>query len=107
MGGSKDVVISGGLNVYPIEVEEVLDALDGVLESAVIGVPDPDLGEVVAAVVAAEPGRIIDGEDLRAQARRRLASFKVPRQVHVVDALPRNAMGKVEKARLRSRFGPT
>jgi len=107
VGRSKDLVISGGLNVYPIEVEEVLDALDGVLESAVIGVPDADLGEAVLAVVTAEPGRTLDPESLRAGARRRLASFKVPKRVHVVEALPRNAMGKVEKAKLRARFGPT
>ncbi|HMC53457.1 MAG TPA: AMP-binding protein [Acidimicrobiales bacterium] len=107
VGRSKDVVISGGLNVYPIEVEEVLDAMDGVLESAVIGVPDADLGEAVVAVVTTEPGRELDRDALWAGARRRLASFKVPRQVHVVDALPRNAMGKIEKAKLRSRFGRT
>jgi len=106
-GRCKDLVISGGLNVYPVEVEEVLDAVDGVLESAVIGVPHPDLGEAVVAVVTAEPGRTLDVDDLQERARRRLAPFKVPRQVHVVDALPRNAMGKVEKAKLRARFGPT
>jgi len=78
-----------------------------VLESAVIGVPDADLGEAVVAAVTAEPGRTLDPESLRAGARRRLASFKVPKRVHVVEALPRNAMGKVEKAKLRARFGPT
>jgi malonyl-CoA/methylmalonyl-CoA synthetase len=106
VGRCKDVVISGGLNVYPVEVEEVLDAVDGVLESAVIGVPHPDLGEAVVAVVTVEPGRTLDLEDLQARARLRLAPFKVPKHVHVVDALPRNAMGKVEKAKLRARFGP-
>jgi len=105
VGRSKDLVISGGLNVYPVEVEEVLDAIDGVLESAVIGVADHDFGEAVVAVVVAEPGRTIDVESVREKSRERLAAFKVPKRVHVVDALPRNAMGKVEKARLRSEFG--
>jgi malonyl-CoA/methylmalonyl-CoA synthetase len=98
-------VITGGLNVYPIEVEGVLDELDGVLESAVIGVPDADLGEAVVAVVVAEPGRALDPEVVRAAARDRLAGFKSPKRVEIVDALPRNAMGKVEKAALRARFG--
>jgi malonyl-CoA/methylmalonyl-CoA synthetase len=101
VGRSKDLVITGGLNVYPVEVEAVLDELPGVLESAVIGVPDPDFGEAVVAVVVAQPGATLEPEVLRTEARARLAGFKVPKQVHVVDALPRNAMGKVEKAVLR------
>jgi malonyl-CoA/methylmalonyl-CoA synthetase len=104
VGRAKDLVISGGLNVYPKEVEEALDALGGVLESAVIGVPDADFGEAVVAVVVAEPGAVLDPEHVRQAARRRLAAFKVPKRVEVVDALPRNAMGKVEKAALRRRF---
>jgi malonyl-CoA/methylmalonyl-CoA synthetase len=103
VGRSKDLVISGGLNVYPVEVEAVIDELPGVLESAVIGVADPDFGEAVVAVVVAEPGAVVDPDDVRRAARRRLAPFKVPKRVHVVDALPRNAMGKVEKAVLRAR----
>jgi malonyl-CoA/methylmalonyl-CoA synthetase len=104
VGRSKDLVISGGLNVYPKEVEDVLDGLDGVVESAVIGLPDPDFGEAVVAVVVADgPG--FDETALRAAARERLAAYKVPKRVHVVDALPRNTMGKVEKARLREQFG--
>ena len=105
VGRSKDLVITGGLNVYPKEVEDVIDRLEGVLESAVIGLPDPDFGECVVAVVVAEPGAALDAEQLRAQARERLASFKAPKRVHMVDALPRNAMGKVEKAVLRRMFG--
>jgi malonyl-CoA/methylmalonyl-CoA synthetase len=104
VGRSKDLVISGGLNVYPKEVEDVLDGLDGVLESAVIGVPDPDFGEAVVAVVVPEPGRAPDPAQLRSASRAHLAAFKVPKRVEVVDALPRNAMGKVEKAKLRARF---
>jgi malonyl-CoA/methylmalonyl-CoA synthetase len=100
IGRAKDLVISGGLNVYPREVEEVIDSLDGVVESAVIGVPDPDLGEAVVAVVVGD----VDPEGIRAAARKRLAGFKVPKRVEVVDALPRNAMGKVEKATLRAQF---
>jgi malonyl-CoA/methylmalonyl-CoA synthetase len=102
VGRSKDLVISGGLNVYPVEVEEVLDALDGVLESAVIGVPDADFGEAVVAVVVPEAGRELDPEALRTHARERLAGYKVPKRIHLADELPRNTMGKVEKAKLRS-----
>ena len=105
VGRSKDLVITGGLNVYPVEVEAVLDELPGVLESAVIGVPDPDFGEAVVAVVVAEPGVRLDTDAVRAAARDLLAGFKVPKQVHVVDVLPRNAMGKVEKAVLRRTYG--
>ena len=101
VGRSKDLIISGGLNVIPKEVEEVLDSLDGVLESAVVGRPDADFGEVVVAVVVGEPGVTVDPELLRLKARERLAGFKVPKQVLVVDELPRNALGKVEKARIR------
>jgi len=102
VGRSTDLIISGGLNVYPKEVEGVLDEQDGVLESAVVGVPDADLGEAVVAVVVRRPGHTVDETSVRAAARARLAGFKVPRRVHVVDALPRNTMGKVEKAKLRS-----
>ena len=84
----------------------MLDELDGVLESAVIGVPDADFGEAVVAVVVAEPGAALDTRcRARQPARHRLAAFKVPKRVVVVDALPRNAMGKVEKAALRVSFG--
>jgi malonyl-CoA/methylmalonyl-CoA synthetase len=106
VGRAKDLIISGGLNVYPKEVESVLDDLDGVLESAVIGLPDDDLGERVVAVVVALPGRTLDESTLRAAARLVLAPFKLPKQIHAVDALPRNAMGKVDKAGLRRRFSP-
>ena len=102
VGRSKDLIISGGLNVYPKEVEEVLDALTGVDESAVVGVPDADFGEAVVALVVPEPGATVDGESLREAARGTLAAFKVPKRVVVVDALPRNAMGKVEKAKIRA-----
>ncbi len=106
VGRSKDVVISGGLNIYPKEVELVLDGLPGVLESAVVGLPDPDLGEVVVGAVVARGGAVVDGEHLRSLARADLAAFKVPKRIHLVAELPRNAMGKVEKARLRHQLDP-
>jgi len=104
VGRSKDLIISGGLNVYPKEIEDVIDGVDGVLESAVVGVADADFGEAVVAIVVAEPGAVVDPAVVRSEAREHLASFKVPKRVHVVDALPRNAMGKVEKAVLRREF---
>ena len=102
VGRSKDLVISGGMNVHPKEVETVLDSLDGVVESAVVGLPDADLGEVVVAVVVASAEAELDVSALLSSARQRLAGFKLPKRIVVVDALPRNAMGKVEKARLRA-----
>ncbi len=104
VGRAKDLVITGGLNVYPKEVEAVLDALPGVAESAVIGVPDPDLGEAVVAILVPEAGSVLDAASVRATARDRLAGFKVPKAVHVVDHLPRNAMGKVQKSELRGQM---
>ena len=101
VGRAKDLVISGGLNVYPKEVEGVLDALPGVLESAVIGVPHPDLGEAVVAVVVPEPGAAPDPAELAERAARVLAGFKRPKRIVLRDALPRNTMGKVQKAVLR------
>ncbi|MDB5467321.1 MAG: malonyl-CoA synthase [Phenylobacterium sp.] len=99
-GRAKDLIISGGYNVYPKEVELVLDELQGVIESAVVGVPHPDFGEGVVAVVigAGEEAALI------AQARERLAAFKAPRRVVFVAELPRNAMGKVQKNLLRDRY---
>ena len=101
VGRSKDLIITGGLNVYPKEIEQALNALPGILESAVVGLPDPDFGEAVTAVVVAEPGSTLVPAEIRHQAREVLAPFKVPKSVHVVESLPRNALGKVEKARLR------
>lgn len=100
-GRAKDLVISGGYNVYPKELELVIDETEGVIESAVIGVPHPDFGEAVVAVVvgSAEERDVIDF------ASARLASFKVPKRVFQLPALPRNALGKVEKNKLRDMFG--
>jgi malonyl-CoA/methylmalonyl-CoA synthetase len=102
VGRAKDLIISGGLNVYPKEVELALDALPGVLESAVVGVPHPDFGEAVLAFVVPRPGAAPDPAALLAALRGRLAAFKLPKAVLVVESLPRNAMGKVQKAALRA-----
>jgi malonyl-CoA/methylmalonyl-CoA synthetase len=101
VGRSKDLVITGGLNVYPKDVEVVLDTLPGVMESAVIGLPDPDLGEIVVGVVVAHSGVVLDPGELRAAARKRLSGYKTPKRIVVADSLPRNVMGKVQKSVLR------
>lgn len=103
-GRARDLIISGGLNVYPKEIEDVLDALPGVAESAVIGLPHADFGEAVTAVVVAKPGKQLEAADIIAAVRERLAGFKVPKQVHIVADLPRNAMGKVQKNVLRKLY---
>ncbi|MCI3134837.1 AMP-binding protein [Phenylobacterium aquaticum] len=102
-GRAKDLIISGGYNVYPKEVELVLDEMAGVTESAVVGVPHPDFGEAVVAVVIGQG----DEAAMIAAAREQLAAFKTPKRVFFVDDLPRNAMGKVQKNLLRERFGGT
>jgi acyl-CoA synthetase (AMP-forming)/AMP-acid ligase II len=96
-----DMYICGGFNVYPAEVEQVLARLDGVAESAVIGVAEPRLGEVGQAFVVARPGFVLAEEDVLAFCRERLAGYKVPRRVEFRDALPRNPSGKVLKRVLR------
>jgi HIP---CoA ligase len=101
-GRIKDMYICGGFNVYPAEVEQVLARLDGVAESAVIGVPDPRLGEVGRAFLVPRPGHALAEADVLAFCRERLAGYKVPRQVVFRDALPRNASGKVLKRQLRA-----
>lgn len=105
VGRAKDLIISGGYNVYPKEIELALDALPGVAESAVIGVPHPDFGEAVAAVVVARKDAKLDPVAMIAELKKNFANYKVPKQVHVVEDLPRNAMGKVQKALLRERYG--
>ncbi|MEP7102084.1 MAG: malonyl-CoA synthase, partial [Burkholderiales bacterium] len=101
VGRSKDLIISGGFNVYPAEIEGTLNDMAGVAESAVIGVPHPDFGEAVVAVVVARPGSTPDANALIVELKARIANFKVPKRVFVVDELPRNAMGKVQKNLLR------
>jgi len=104
VGRGKDLIISGGYNIYPKELELVLDAQPGVLESAVVGVPDADLGEVPLAVLVAVAGGQIDLDALKGEVGAALARFKQPRAYEIVDALPRNAMGKVQKAVLRAQY---
>jgi len=101
VGRSKDLIISGGLNVYPVEIEDALNNLPGVLESAVVGVPHPDFGEVGCAFVLAKPGVTLDPAALLQALKTQLANFKVPKQCVVLQELPRNAMGKVQKNVLR------
>ena len=101
VGRSKDLIISGGFNVYPAEIESMLNELPGVAESAVVGVPHPDFGEAVIATVVARADERPDAAALIAALKSRIANFKVPKRVFVMDALPRNAMGKVQKNLLR------
>jgi malonyl-CoA/methylmalonyl-CoA synthetase len=101
VGRVKDLVISGGYNVYPKEVECELDAVPGVAESAVFGVPHPDFGEGVTAAVVVEPGMRLTEADLLDSIRSRLAGYKLPKRILFVDELPRNTMGKVQKNLLR------
>jgi malonyl-CoA/methylmalonyl-CoA synthetase len=103
VGRGKDLVITGGYNVYPKEVEAELDRLDGVIESAVIGVPHPDLGEGVVAVLAVSPDHRLSEAEVQAALAARLARYKLPKRVLFVDELPRNAMSKVQKNILRER----
>lgn len=104
VGRAKDLIISGGLNVYPAEVENALDALDGIAESAVVGVPHPDFGEGVVAVVVAQAETTLDLGQVRDRLKAVLANFKQPKNIVCVDSLPRNAMGKVQKNQLREQF---
>jgi long-chain acyl-CoA synthetase len=101
---SKDLVISGGSNIYPREVEEVLLTAPGVAEVAVVGAPDPEWGEVIVAFVVPHPGQRIDEARLDAHCLERIARFKRPKRYHVVDALPKNNYGKVLKTELRARL---
>jgi len=104
VGRSKDLIITGGYNVYPKEIEMVIDAMPGVQESAVIGIPHADFGEAVVAVVVPRAGAAVDTGAMLADLKVGLANFKVPKQIHVADALPRNAMGKVQKNVLRQQY---
>lgn len=105
VGRAKDLIITGGYNVYPKEIELVIDALPGVAESAVIGLPHPDFGEAVTAVVVPREGAQVSPEGILAALKREVANYKVPKRVIVVANLPRNAMGKVQKNVLRQQYG--
>jgi malonyl-CoA/methylmalonyl-CoA synthetase len=105
VGRDKDLIISGGLNVYPAEIEDALNQLPGVLESAVVGMPHPDFGEVGCAFVLAKPGAVLEPAALLLALKGQLAGFKVPKLCKLLDELPRNAMGKVQKNVLRQQLG--
>ena len=104
VGRSKDLIISGGYNVYPAEIESAINDMPGVAESAVVGVPHADFGEVGVAVVIGQPGVRVDGEQVVAALKAQLANFKIPKRCFIVDELPRNTMGKVQKNLLRERY---
>ena len=106
VGRAKDMIITGGLNVYPKEIELVIDDMAGIAESAVIGVADSDFGEAVVAVIV-PTGNAPTAVEVIAHCRTQLANFRVPKRVHLIDELPRNSMGKVQKNVLRDRFGIT
>ena len=104
VGRSKDLIISGGYNVYPAEIEGYINDLPGVLESALVGVPHPDFGEVGVAVVVAKAGATLKSEDIITALKAKLANFKIPKHSYVVAELPRNTMGKVQKNLLREQY---
>jgi malonyl-CoA/methylmalonyl-CoA synthetase len=105
-GRARELIISGGFNVYPREVEEVLQSHPAVAEAAVLGLPDPDFGEQVAAAVVLRPGAAATADELVAHCRDQLASYKKPRQLFFVESLPHNALGKVQKHLLKERLAP-
>ena len=104
VGRSKDLIISGGYNVYPAEIEGYINDLPGVQESAVVGLPHPDFGEVGLAVVVAKPGVALDGAKIISELKSKLANFKIPKRCEIVPDLPRNTMGKVQKNLLRQQY---
>ncbi len=104
VGRSKDLIISGGYNVYPAEIEGYINEMKAVAESAVVGVPHPDFGEVGVAVVIAKPGAVVQPENVLAELKAKLANFKIPKRCFVVAELPRNTMGKVQKNLLREHY---
>ena len=104
VGRSKDLIISGGYNVYPAEIEGYINEMPGVAESAVVGVRHADFGEAVVAVIVPKPGAALDGAEITAALKTKIANFKVPKAVFVLADLPRNAMGKVQKNLLREQY---
>jgi malonyl-CoA/methylmalonyl-CoA synthetase len=107
VGRAKDLIISGGLNIYPAELEALIDAVPGVAESAVIGLPHADFGEAVTAVVALKPGAAVDEAAVLAAFDGQVARFKQPKRVLFREGLPRNTMGKIQKAALRTEYAAT
>ncbi len=107
VGRAKDLIISGGYNIYPKEIELILDEQEGVLESAVIGIPHPDFGEGVVAAIVPAKGAVIDEQALTDALKDKIARFKQPKRIFTIDELPRNTMGKVQKNILRERYAGT
>jgi malonyl-CoA/methylmalonyl-CoA synthetase len=107
VGRSKDLIISGGYNVYPAEIEGYINEMTGVAESAVVGVPHPDFGEVGVALVIAKPGTVLDAAVILGKLKATLANFKIPKTCVLVSELPRNTMGKVQKNLLRDQHKHT
>jgi long-chain acyl-CoA synthetase len=101
---ASDMVISGGVNIYPAEIEHVLITLPGIIDCAVVGIPDEEFGESLAAQVVAEAGVTLDAEAIRQTLRERIAAYKVPRRIDIVDGLPRDDNGKVVKRRIRDAY---
>jgi malonyl-CoA/methylmalonyl-CoA synthetase len=104
VGRSKDLIISGGYNVYPAEIEGYINEQPGVAESALVGVPHPDFGEVGVALVIAKPGAVVHADAIIARLKSQLANFKIPKHCAIVAELPRNTMGKVQKNLLREQY---
>ena len=104
IGRSKDLIITGGYNVYPKEIEILLDDIDGVLESAVIGLQHADFGESVTAIIVRNPDSLIGEDTIKNALQGNLAKYKQPKKIFFIDELPRNAMGKVQKKSLRESF---
>jgi len=107
VGRAKDLIISGGYNIYPKEIELLLDEQDGVLESAVIGVNHPDFGEGVVGVIVPSNGQAVSEDAILSAISDKIARFKQPKKIYVVDELPRNTMGKVQKNILRDTYNNT
>ena len=104
VGRNKDLIITGGLNVYPKEIETVIDTDSNVEESAVIGVSHPDFGEGIVAIIVEKKGYKLDHQILKDSLRKNLATFKLPKKIHIIKELPRNTMGKVQKTILRDLY---
>ena len=107
VGRDKDLIISGGFNVYPKEIELILDEQPGVLESAVVAAPHTDFGEGVVAILVTQPGNSIDLDTVKAAATEKLAKFKQPKEYVIAESLPRNSMGRVQKNVLREQVKDT
>jgi len=104
VGRKTDLIITGGLNVYPVEVETVINNIRGVLECTIIGTPDDDFGEVVTAIVVRNDGSELNEKDIIELSKQKLASYKVPKAVFFVSTLPRNTMGKIQKNIIKQQF---